>query len=418
MSPRSRRLALAAIVLLALAARLMYLVLVVGLDSPPEYDGIGYDMIARNLLAGNGFAIETTTAFRPPGYPVLLAGVYAVTGGSLAAVRTLQAIVGAATALLAYRLALGASGRLRIALMAALLAALHPVSIYLTGIVYPEVVACLLVTGAAVLLTPMLRDRTLDTGRCLAAALLLGAGVALRPAVLAFAGLLTIALAWPEVRHRKLPLRAALIPLLVLLFLVPWIARNYRTFGQLIPLATEGGVTFWGGNHPLGNGGHVDPSPETWRGEEPPQGLYGWPGLTETESEDRFYAAAFDWIREEPGAWLKLLPQKVARSWTLAFGNEARDNPLPGWVGKVYLLFPASVLAGLALSWRHRARLVAVYCLLAAQTLTTLAFYGSTRQSALIIPCALVLCAYAVDRVLDLIPGLRETGPSKMSSVG
>jgi 4-amino-4-deoxy-L-arabinose transferase-like glycosyltransferase len=389
---------LAAILVLGLAARLAYVALFAGLDSPPEYDGVDYDLLARNLLAGEGYDLYFgPTAFRAPGYPLFLAGAYAVTGGSWAAVRILQALLGTATIAAAYALARQAFGRERVALLAAALVAVHPVLLYLTGIVYPEVLASLLVTVAAALLARLVDERRVTNGQSLLLGLLLGAGVLLRPAVLLFAALVAAVAAWVDWRQRGLPARAALIPAVVLLCLLPWTVRNYRVFGELIPLTTEAGVTFWGGNHPQGNGGHVQPAAATWQGGDPPQSLYGWAGLSETEGERLFYGAALEWIRHEPLHWLKLLPQKLARSWMLVFGNEARANALPGWIGKVYLLFPLSVLAGLVLSWIYRRKLVAVYCLLAAQTLTTLAFYGSTRQSALVIPCALVLSAFALD---------------------
>ena len=34
----------------------------------------------------------------------------------------------------------------------------------------------------------------------------------------------------------------------------PWMARNYRHDGRLVLVASEGGVTFWTGNHPLAIG--------------------------------------------------------------------------------------------------------------------------------------------------------------------
>jgi uncharacterized SAM-binding protein YcdF (DUF218 family) len=68
-------------------------------------------------------------------------------------------------------------------------------------------------------------------------------------------------------------------------------------------------------------------------------------------------------------------------------------------VPAAYLLFPLSVLAGLALSWRHWRALLPIYGLLLAQIAVSLVFYGSTRQSATAFPCALILPAYALDRL-------------------
>jgi len=49
--------------------------------------------------------------------------------------------------------------------------------------------------------------------------------------------------------RRSAILLAVAIPLISLLTLTPWIVRNYRVFGEFIPLATEGGDTLLGGNN-------------------------------------------------------------------------------------------------------------------------------------------------------------------------
>lgn len=390
--------ALAAVLLLALLSRVLYITMAVRWAAPPEYDGVGYDQIARNLLAGQGFALEQPTAFRPPGYPLFLAGVYALSGGSVVMLRVIQALLGAITVWVVYKVTLLAFSRSLPALLAALLAALHPASLYLAGIVYPEVLAVLLVTLSLWILTAIAVDRRASIGRLLALGLLLGLAILLRPALLAFAGLAALYVALAAVPEHRLA-RAALLPACILFCLAPWTFRNAVRFHELIPLATEGGVTFWGGNNPLAHGGNVMPSEDTWLAEDPPESMYGWQGLSETQSEGRFFRAAVNWIAREPAAFLRLLPQKLARSWTLAFGNEARSEALPGWVQPLYLLFPLSVAAGLALSWRHRARLVPAYGLLLAGMAITLVFYGSTRQFALAIPATLVFAAYALERL-------------------
>ena len=144
---RSGRL-LAGILVLALSLRLGYVVLAVGASAPPEYDGVDYDLLARNLLASKGYALYSgPTAFRPPGYPLFLAGLYAAGEGSLAILRGLQAVLGAATCAVAYRIARLLFSR-RAALLAALLVAVHPVLLYLCGIVYPELLVSLLLSLA------------------------------------------------------------------------------------------------------------------------------------------------------------------------------------------------------------------------------------------------------------------------------
>src|SRR3954465_3221034 len=87
----------------ALALRLEFI------SQTPAYkaqaDARDYDVHARSIAAGNGYskrrAHGRATAFRPPGYPYFLAGVYKITGVEHAnitkrihAARVAQAFIG------------------------------------------------------------------------------------------------------------------------------------------------------------------------------------------------------------------------------------------------------------------------------------------------------------------------------------
>jgi len=92
---------ISAIALLAILLRLAAIVLLDTLDAPPQYDGLEYDLLARNLLAGAGYTLDgLPTAHRTPVYPAFLALVYALFGHAYAAVRIAQAILGGITAVL------------------------------------------------------------------------------------------------------------------------------------------------------------------------------------------------------------------------------------------------------------------------------------------------------------------------------
>jgi len=78
-----RRWAFAAILVLALVLRLGYVA--VTPDYRIVHDARDYDVHARSIASGHGFALlgpgpTRKTAFRPPAYPVLLAGVYSLGG--------------------------------------------------------------------------------------------------------------------------------------------------------------------------------------------------------------------------------------------------------------------------------------------------------------------------------------------------
>jgi 4-amino-4-deoxy-L-arabinose transferase-like glycosyltransferase len=89
----------------------------------------GYDSLAANLAAGNGYRFYPDTAptlMREPGYPLLLAGVRLVFGDSLTAVKIVNLLLALATALLVLKLAARFTSRQWAMMAAALLFLFHP----------------------------------------------------------------------------------------------------------------------------------------------------------------------------------------------------------------------------------------------------------------------------------------------------
>lgn len=403
MTTKRQYLLLMAMVLLSTALRAGHSAVMIGLSTPPEFDGISYHLLAISLVRGDGYALGNPTAFRPPGYPLLLAGVYTLAGEQLALVRLLHAGLGTVLTALTYATGVVVFRKWQVGALAALVVALHPVLIYLSGSVLTETVFVTLVM--AVIWLMAISQTGLTRTRTLALALLLGMLVLIRPSALIFAGLVALWCVVSTPLRSRGVMHAAVIVVGVALFILPWTVRNYVQFQALIPLATEGGVTFWSGNNALATGGVVEPSAATWPGPNPPAGLHGWPELSEKESEDRFYAAAWAWIKSHPQDFLALLPRKLARAWSLAYGNEARADNIPRWIAALYLLFPLAALGGLILSLHLWRCLVPIYLLLGSFTFTTLVFYGSTRQSAVLFPSAAILAAYAVFGAYTFVAG-------------
>jgi hypothetical protein len=76
-----------------------------------------------------------------------------------------------------------------------------------------------------------------------------GLTVLIRPSTLFFLLLATTWLLW-----RRRPALALSLAIGACGVVAPWTARNYREYGRFVAVATEGGVTFWTGNHPLAIG--------------------------------------------------------------------------------------------------------------------------------------------------------------------
>jgi 4-amino-4-deoxy-L-arabinose transferase-like glycosyltransferase len=123
-----------AIALVALAVRLVHLWQIH--DTPafahPVVDGVAYDAWAQAIAGGDW--IGTEVFYQAPLYPYVLATIYAAVGRDLAAVRIVQAVLGAASCIL-----LGAAGTRffdrRVGLAAALLLAVWPSAVFADGLI-------------------------------------------------------------------------------------------------------------------------------------------------------------------------------------------------------------------------------------------------------------------------------------------
>jgi 4-amino-4-deoxy-L-arabinose transferase-like glycosyltransferase len=108
------------------------------------------------------------------------------------------------------------------------------------------------------------------------------------------------------------------------LVLLPWIIRNYRVFGEPVPVCTSGGLVLYSANNPFSNGlySHI---PDTVKVTSPAQML---------AHSRRCSKLAWQFIREHPDrfGWL------VRMKWLHTWGNEStytelinvRGQPAPG----------------------------------------------------------------------------------------
>jgi 4-amino-4-deoxy-L-arabinose transferase-like glycosyltransferase len=394
LTPRNEAILVIIIVAVALGLRLGYLSVSHAWDKAPNYDGIEYDILAKSLSRGDGYELQPGVpyGFRPPGFPAYMSLLYAIFGPSTAVVRLFNVLLSALTCVPIYLLAKALWGKLA-ALIAAVGIGFHPLLIYFNGLIYPESLMLFLISVALLFGYYAMTSGSLKW--VFLVGLVSAALVYLRPNLIIFSigHLVWIWLGFKNIKRRVLA-GSILIGVQILLIL-PWGLRNNSVFDKFVWMSTNGGTTLWAGNNPLADGGWIEPSPSTWLDPGPPADLRGWPGLTETESEARFQDKAMAWIRAHPGTFLTLIPRKLYRAWGLNFGNESRDIAMPKVVGLAYGVFVLISLAGLVFSipqWRY---LIPAYMLIIASTFTTVLYYGSTRQTAILAPLTVSLAAYS-----------------------
>lgn len=407
---RARRLIAAAAVaglVLRLAFGLLYWT-----GKPLTHDEREYLALARSLADGRGFVYdaspETGTAQqfgRAPAYPLFLTIIGAGSGepsSSPARVKIAQAIVGALVIWLIGTIASRAAGGVA-GVAGAALAAAYPPLVWICAYVLSETIYSALALGA-VLLLDMAVERADKTGNAraggasaLGAGLLSGIAILVRPVMLFF---LPLAALWLW-RRRRRSLAVALIVTSVAV-VVPWTARNYRVYGRFVLVASEGGVTFWTGNHPLARGeGDLAANPAIKQADIAFRAAH--PGLSAEELESLYYRDALRYIAANPAWWLGLVARKafytivpVGPSYTLHSMRYLAASVVS------YLALLLVALPGVRVLWRSRRRPAALFLLAASTVLVSLVFFPQERfRIPVIDPTLIVLAAAACARRLE-----------------
>lgn len=405
-TPRAVWLAVAAGLVLRLAFGFGYWV-----GKPLTHDEREYLALAHNIAEGRGFtypaappgAPEPERFGRAPVYPLLLAGIDLLYPGDdlLPAVKVVQALIGALGIWLVAGVAARVSGA-RGAAMAAWLAAIHPPLVWTPAYVFSETLYMTLALGN-VLATE--RALTANTNRqWLACGLLGGLAALTRPAHLFFLLLLGLYLL---ARRSLLP--AVLAAAGALLVIAPWTARNWQEYGRPILIASEGGITFWTGNHPLSPGeGDMAANPAIKRDNQRLRAVH--PGLTPEELEPVYYREAFRAIAADPLWWTGLLARKafytvapIGPSYTLH-----STRYLVASVVSYGALLVLGVLGGFAL-WRAGAWPVALGLLLGSALLVCVVFLPQERFRIPVVDPALIVLATGLRRGPSAVQAQRFT---------
>ena len=278
-------------------------------DSPARLigDEPGFDSMARQLLDGHGF----TWPGRVPLYPVWLAAVYGISGGSVHAVPYFQSLLGVATILITFFLGKSIFGP-RAGLLAAFWVSGSYVLVQqplhlLSEALYTPVLLLLMLSLAKAFSEP-------TRNRFFAAGALIGVANLVRPALLLFP--LFLAVLIPFVQDRK-KIAKFWFGLCAVSFLVvlPWIMHNHLKYRAIIPLQTSNAI-LWQGSpeyyHLIHDRGYT--YLRVWK-----EILYG-PGWQQHDptsiAGDRYWTGrALESILAEPTVYLKYAGEKIFTYW-------------------------------------------------------------------------------------------------------
>jgi uncharacterized membrane protein YqjE len=354
----------AACVAIGLALRVAF-ALVYWVGQPLTHDEREYLALARSIARGEGFRYPadepspgTAQQFgRAPGYPLFLAAlrITAPVDHAPRRVQIAQACVGALGIWLIASIAGRAAGP-RAACVAATVAAVYPPLVFMPAYVLSETLYSTIALAAARVLQEVggWRLEFAPRASLLAGAVFTGLAILTRPAMLFFLPFVAAWLAW-RTRYRSPPtglVHAAVFVAVALACVAPWTIRNHRVYGRWIAVASEGGVTFWTGNHPLAIGdGDLAANLELKRAELAFRASH--PDLSAEQLDPFYYRDALSWIRRDPVAWLALMARKAFYCVVPIGPSYALHSPRYRAASAIsYLLVLSAAIVG---AWRWRA---------------------------------------------------------------
>jgi 4-amino-4-deoxy-L-arabinose transferase-like glycosyltransferase len=219
-----------------------------------------YVRSAQYLAEGEGYRepfSESVTARWPPGYPLVLAALFAVVGPSLLAAQLLNAVLGALTVALVYLLGARLFDR-RVGLTGAALVAFLPGQVFFSGLLMTEVPFTAGLLAILLLILARLSAAGPSAWRWLVVAGLAIGGLAMvRGEVALLAPLLGVYWVAKGVSWRRAAAQVGVVVAAMAVIFVPWAIRNAVQLDTAVVLTTgTGGALIQG--HAEGAGGGLD----------------------------------------------------------------------------------------------------------------------------------------------------------------
>jgi 4-amino-4-deoxy-L-arabinose transferase-like glycosyltransferase len=235
---------LLAVALTALAVRLTYIAAELSTEGP---DSVQYRALADNIRTHHAFSLDSSPPFGPtirraPLYPLFLALVAGSEDGiSGTRARIWQAVLDSLVAAMICLLLHGLV-RLRWAVAAGMLYALHPAAmLYASSILSESLFTFLVTLAVTILLFGIRRDKL---SWLFAAGLLMGLAALARPVAAPFFLVVAAAIWWWRKSIRRPVAMAVVFSVAAVVVMTPWIVRSSVAAGRFVLVSATGPVNF------------------------------------------------------------------------------------------------------------------------------------------------------------------------------
>jgi tetratricopeptide (TPR) repeat protein len=376
-------------------------------------DAKQYDSWAQQIAGGQWMGSEVF--YQTPFYPYLLAVIFKLTGHHLFTVRVAQAILGASSCVL-----LGFAGRRffdqSVGLIAAALLAIYPPAIFFDGLIQKSSVDLFLMTLILVVLGEFLRRPHWKWQ--VVAGVVLGAFTLNRENGRIFYPIIAV---WLLIYFRSTPFRsrvawAAIFTAAIALVLLPVGFRNYHVGGEFIISTSQLGTNLYIGNHPGAEGayeplvpGHGNAAYERDDARRLAEEAMGRK-LSASEVSDYWVRRSFDYMRNQPADWLKLMSRKLLLTFSAreavdtesieAYSEYSRVLRMLLWI-TFGIILPLGVL-GAWLTRHECPRLAVLYAMLLGMAVAVSTFYVVARYRYPIVPIVMLFAAAALAAIREV----------------
>ena len=299
------------ILLALLLAAIIRLVYISQLDDRVWWvDEIDYMALGQSIATGHGYVNPEgdATAFRPPGYPLVLAALYKIGVDQVPEIRFVHVIVSVLTIFLLSLLSLKIGGPVA-AVVSTLVAAGYPYFVFSTGTLFAFTWFSLTLVAAVYFLICGLHSS--HWWLFIIAGLFMGLAILTRTSAAVLAVVIIPWLLFVMRQSLKRFFKMSLIFVLTMSAVVlPWIVRNYLVFDEPV-ISTNGARNLWLGNNPEStqhSGSNIELPEELERRLD---------GKTEIESDKIYSQEAMKNIKNNPQHYATLAVHKGLALWRL-----------------------------------------------------------------------------------------------------
>ncbi len=415
---------LVGIFILSLALRIFWVLL---FQDPVSGDPLWYHKTAIALLEYKDYVkspFNEPTAWRLPGYTLVLAVLYFIFDESIVLAGIFNAILGSTIALLIYCLARFYLSK-KLSLLCSLIYCLWPSSIivYVSNLyvesIYTFMVVCVLIWTAALYKNTNIKNLIILS-------IIIGISIYFRPTLILYPCLLFILLLFNNTNIYKNIFYSSLVIVIIAIILSPWIIRNYIVFDDFILTGTYGGY-----NLAIANGSSLGTAGFNAHYPHGVVKTYMFNGVERNYNPEQYelywhkngLKLALNHIRDNPKEWLTKKPKAIYYLWNydislldlhmfIAINNFSRFQKVSMTLAinlYYYIVLIIVLLCGIFVLIKYNikkllySKIMILLLLLLYWNIFHLMLFGASRHHAAVIPLLIILFVYFINETYQYI---------------